>query len=34
MAADNADYHAHMHKKTHVTYDGVAVPEIHFKEND
>lgn len=20
------------HKKTHVTYDGVAVPEIHFKE--
>ena len=32
MAADNADHHAHM--KTHVTYDGVAVPEIHFKEND
>ena len=34
MAADNADHHAHMHKKTHVTYDGVAVPELHFKEND
>lgn len=34
VAADNADHHAHTHKKTHVTYDGVAVPEIHFKEND
>ncbi len=22
------------HKKTHVTYDGVAVPEIHFKDKE
>ena len=22
------------HKKTHVTYDGVAVPEIHFKNEE
>ena len=22
------------HKKTHVTYDGVAVPEIHFKNKE
>ena len=31
---DTHTVHRNEHKKTHVTYDGVAVPEIHFKDKE